>query len=157
MPKVKPREFDTILCFGFFYHTIRQIELIREIKRIEPKFFILDTAVAMGSTKLVHIIDVLTRIRFKHILEINKSLKILKARRGVGYLIFEQENHKGEAATIDSMDLVAFPTKSLVETLLKSYGFTYKLLHWNKKEIKTWITMEDYKTGRRVSYIAQPL
>jgi len=48
LPGVKPQEFDTILCLGFFYHTVRQIELLSEIKRIQPKFMVLDTYIAKG-------------------------------------------------------------------------------------------------------------
>jgi 2-polyprenyl-3-methyl-5-hydroxy-6-metoxy-1,4-benzoquinol methylase len=44
--RVKPKEFDTVLCFGFFYHTIRQSELISEIRRIQPKHFLLDTFIS---------------------------------------------------------------------------------------------------------------
>ncbi len=44
--RVKPKEFDTVLCFGFFYHTIRQSELISEIRRIQPEHFLLDTLIS---------------------------------------------------------------------------------------------------------------
>ncbi|MBN2419950.1 MAG: class I SAM-dependent methyltransferase [Deltaproteobacteria bacterium] len=44
--KVTPKEFDTVLCFGFFYHTIRQSELISEIRRIQPAHFLLDTLIS---------------------------------------------------------------------------------------------------------------
>ena len=157
MANVKSGEFDTILCFGFFYHTIRQIDLIEEIKRIKPKYFILDTMVAPELPKLFHIIRLRTRIRFRHLMGIKKSLKKLEIWHGGGYLLFEHEDHTEEGATIEPTNLIACPTKSLVETLFKSYGFTFKQLHWNKKDVKTWIGLDDYKTGQRVSYISQLL
>ena len=46
LPQCDVREFDLILCCGFFYHTIRQVELIRELDRIRPTWVMLDTEVA---------------------------------------------------------------------------------------------------------------
>ena len=43
--QVKQRQFDTVLCFGFLYHTARQLELFREIRRIAPSYFIIDTMI----------------------------------------------------------------------------------------------------------------
>lgn len=135
---------------------MRQIELIEEIKRIQPKYFILDTAVAPHPAKLFHILPLTTRIRLKHFVHIKQSLTGLKAKgMDVGHLVFRYEDYIGEGATIEPVGLVAYPTKSLVETLFKSHGFTFRQLHWNKKDIETWTKLEDYKTGKRVSYISQ--
>jgi len=45
LPTVEEGVFDTICCFGFFYHTVRQYELLAQVKRIKPKYFILDTRI----------------------------------------------------------------------------------------------------------------
>jgi SAM-dependent methyltransferase len=45
LPRIKSGSFDTVLCFGFFYHTTRQAELLAQIVRIQPANLILDTTV----------------------------------------------------------------------------------------------------------------
>lgn len=119
--KVKPKEFDTVLCFGFFYHTIRQSELISEIRRIQTTHFLLDT-----------LID--------------------KDTGGKPCLVFMPESHEIEGATIDPIDLVAWPTKTYIELILRTYGFSFEELHWSSEEVKDWREIGDYKQSIRVSY-----
>ncbi|HXI86494.1 MAG TPA: class I SAM-dependent methyltransferase [Parvularculaceae bacterium] len=42
----QPGEYDVILCCGFLYHTVRQAEFFREMKRLAPKILIVETSVA---------------------------------------------------------------------------------------------------------------
>lgn len=162
MREVKPRQFDTILCFGFFYHTLRQIELLREIERIRPAYFILDTHVARGVFVDRFIFSKL-RPKLKHFFRIgetsDKAREMLSVAnvRAKACLVFTPESHIKEGATIEAIDLIAWPTRNLIELLLKSHGFVLKQLYWNKKEITDWTAIKDYKAGKRVSYIAQPL
>ncbi len=176
MHKVKPKQFDTILCFGFLYHTIRQIELLREIKRIRPTYFILDTAVERGvfvnplrllfdlRAKLRHFVRIGTTTEKTGEVVSRASVRV-KAFFGAKLpgiisnqcLVFRPETHLVEGQTIETIDLGARPTRTLIELLLKSHGFSIEQLYWNKKEIKDWTAIHDYKTGHRVSYIAQPL
>jgi hypothetical protein len=180
LPKVKPKEFDTILCFGFFYHTVRQNELLREIKRIHPAYFMLDTYIARGvfivrppcfpvidqgaypktSVSLLNRLNPI--VKAGQLIRIPNTLrKLVESRaspdKGKPCLVFKTESHSIEAATIDPVDLVAWPTKTFIEVALKSYGFNFRQLHWSKKEIKNWTAIEDYRTGDRVSYVAQSL
>ena len=71
--------------------------------------------------------------------------------------MFRREDHTVEGKTIDSLDLVAWPTQSFIEMLFKQQGFNFKQLLWDRREIKNWNYIEDYKIGKRVSYIAQLL
>jgi len=164
--KVKPKEFDTILCFGFFYHTVRQNELLREIKRIQPTYFVLDTYIARGiftvrplgfsfrSQGAYPIAKLMRFIRIPATLQ-KFAGETASPVLGKPCLVFRTESHMIEGATIDPIDLVAWPTKTFIELAFKSYGFSFKQLLWNKKEIKNWTALADYKTGDRVSYIAQ--
>ena len=183
LARVKPKEFDTILCLGIFYHTIRQIELLREIKRIQPTHIILDTYIQRGT--FIHpfffhpykspfyfhpfnLLKLIARVRLRHFSQIPATLKEVKRTLGYeplspGYveqggpcLIFRHESHDDEWATIDPIDLSAWPTKSFIEMIFNSNNFSLKQLNWDKKEIKNWTTIEDYKYGNRISYIAQP-
>lgn len=162
LPKVKLKEFDTILCFGFFYHTVRQNELLRQINRIQPAYFLLDTFVARGIFSVNPVGSRSAKGKFRYLVRIPITLKrlaleIASPDKGEPCLVFKTESHVIEGATIDPMNLIAWPTKTFIERALKAYGFRFEQLHWNKKEIKDWTAIDDYKTGDRVSYIAQPL
>jgi 2-polyprenyl-3-methyl-5-hydroxy-6-metoxy-1,4-benzoquinol methylase len=41
----RPRQFDTILCLGFFYHTTQHFYLLDQFERLSPRCLILDTAI----------------------------------------------------------------------------------------------------------------
>jgi 2-polyprenyl-3-methyl-5-hydroxy-6-metoxy-1,4-benzoquinol methylase len=145
LPTVQPAEFDTILCFGFLYHTVRQVEFIREIKRMRPRWLILDT-------------DVQKLLPWE-----SPMLNFINALRSPfgtpkrAHLVFKSENASREGATIDSSGLVAYPTKGFIELLLEKCDFRFRELLWDKKEIRDWAFLDRYRRGRRVSYIAQPV
>ena len=177
---VKPNDFDTVLCFGFFYHTVRQNELLSEIRRIKATYFILDSHIARG-------IFIVRPLRFRYIEQgayprgltnpLNRLNPIVKlgqfirlpaklkelAEQAVSpekrkpCLVFTREDHTLEGATIDPLDLVAWPTKTFIELVFKSYGFSFKELNWSNKEIEDWAALEDYRAGERVSYIGERL
>jgi 2-polyprenyl-3-methyl-5-hydroxy-6-metoxy-1,4-benzoquinol methylase len=48
LEECSPGQFDTILCCGFFYHTIRHVEILRQFNRLAPRAVILDTQIALG-------------------------------------------------------------------------------------------------------------
>lgn len=176
--KVQPKEFDTILCFGFFYHTVRQSELIQEIVRIQPRYFILDTRIARGvfierpqrssyinrdtqpTTPAYLLITLKLVAKLRYLIIITSYFKkfmsaIAHANSGEPCLRFMPESHLLEGATIDILDIVAWPTKSYIEMVLTSQGFDCRQLFWHKKGINDWTSLERYKAGERVSYIAQ--
>ncbi|MFC1848211.1 class I SAM-dependent methyltransferase [Chloroflexota bacterium] len=174
LPQVKPREFDTILCFGFFYHTIRQIELLREIERIQPEWFLLDTQVAQvfkfkpkQQTRLGKRYWIRQIVRLMRFMGLPRSimrritpytydeLERLSELSNAGLIILP-EDHRIEFATIAPIDIRAIPTKALVELLLNIHGFAPRQLHWHSLGIRNWSDLlEDYKQGNRVSYVSR--
>jgi len=132
LSSVKPGEFDTVLCFGFLYHTTRQVEFFEEIKRIKPASVIVDTSVGR---------------------------KIFTfGRRGFKKppsLVFIVEDPTLERMTIDESGLVALPTKSFLEYMFKLHGFSCKEISFKKAGIKNWAGLKDYRKGGRVAYIAK--
>lgn len=130
---VKTGEFDTILCFGFLYHTTRQVDLFNEIKRLKPTYFLLETTV------------------IKNYFVGYRSFKKPPA------LIFKTENPTLERMTIDESGIVAIPSKSFLEEMLRLHGFAYKEIDFNKAGIKNWTGLKEYKKGRVVAYIATQL
>jgi|GEM_PF-1970591 len=208
LAEAKPNEFDTVLCLGLFYHTVRQSEVLLQVKRIKAKYFILDTRIARGAFLEYPHWYIAQLVRLGRILRIpstvlnkleptNLRKLIQRFLRSLGlkqdeskassFYILEPTTAKaqyseGEVSASDSDNtvgvemmgaclvfrrkqfarqeiinptgLVAWPTKAFIELLFRSYGFTFKQLHW--KGIRDWSNLKDYKAGWRVSYIAQP-
>jgi len=170
LPKVKPKTFDTVLCFGFFYHTIRQIELLREIFRIQPKYFILDTFIITydlakenNIKRLFKWLGLIRKIKIRHVTQLESTFKKVKNTLSLPpvkeiesrpCLVFGREDPAIEGATIDVTGLFALPSRSFIELFLKIYGFCYKRLLWDREEIKDWTGIEDYRNRERISYIA---
>lgn len=132
LSSVKPGEFDTILCFGFLYHTTRQVDFFEEMKRIKPAYVIVDTTVYRKFFTF--------------------------GRRGFkkpASLVFFTEDPTLERMTIDESGLVALPTKSFLEYMFKLHGFSYQEISFKKAGIKNWAGLKDYRKGGRVAYIAK--
>jgi len=147
---VQKHQFDIVLCFGFFYHTIRQIELLKEMIRIAPHCFMLDTSLAgviypAEGFKLTH--KYYYDVRVKYYKE--KLLNKFK----LPSLVFDVEDHELESSTIDTCGLVARPTESFLQLFFGQLNWKFKKLQWCKVHIRDWTWLNDYKAGKRVSYL----
>lgn len=157
---VKPKQFDTILCLGIFDHSIRQIEMVRELQRIKPDYFILDLFVERGVfINPLNWLKLIGRLRFQHFARLPETID--KARgagieRGKSCLIFRAESHLKESSTIDPIDLTARATPAFIELIFSSHGFSLKRIDWDKKETARWPVLRKYRDGSRASYIARP-
>lgn len=150
----KPGDFDTILCAGFFYHTIKQIELLRLLKLLHPQYIILDSTVYRENV-IIELARIIEKVFFK--IKKNMGVKLMNMRFfSHEYFVFINESHKRDGATIDPFDVAAVPTKSLIELLLKMNEFRFDEIIWNKSDISNWSNIDDYKRGRRVSYFISP-
>jgi SAM-dependent methyltransferase len=47
--------FDTVFCFGFLYHTIDHMALLRAIRRLNPKHLIIDTAISSQPGAIIEV------------------------------------------------------------------------------------------------------
>ena len=127
IPKLDPGEFDVIFCFGFFYHTIHHAFLLSEIRRLNPEYLILDTNVLSSDEPMIRI-----------------------AVEGGG---------EGSAIVSEGADrsktLVGKPSRSAVELMLRNMRFSATLVDWADKGIDDWKSLDDYKTGKRITYVAR--
>jgi 16S rRNA G966 N2-methylase RsmD len=127
--KIRPNQFDLIFCFGFFYHIMNHMDLLSEIKRINPKYLVLDTSVVPSEEPIVKIIEEDST---------NESMGI-------------DQNMPNE-----KMVLVGMPSKKTVEIMLKKLGFQITYFDWHKTE-KNWDNLWDYKENKRISLVAENL
>jgi len=127
LERLDPGAFDTVFCFGFFYHTLHHMLLLTKISRLCPQSLILDTNIDPDPGTVI-------------------------------VAIAEPVEVEGTGAFGDPGDssktLVGIPTKSAVELMLGSAGFTFSYYDWHSAGIKRWDTLEDYHEGIRISLVA---
>lgn len=162
MKEIKPGQYDTILCLGIFDHTVRQIEMVRELQRLKPDCFILDLFVEKGSfinpRRWFSIIGSLRPGHFAHMSDtMGRARRTARREGGSVCLVFKPESHQKEWATIDSVDLSAYPTPGFIETIFPSHGCSVERLDWRKQGIRDWTDLTDYRSGIRASYVIRPL
>lgn len=168
---VEPGSFDTVLCFGVMSHLIEHVEVIREIRRINPSCFILDTAVAreQRNTRERH-----RNFRVNHFVRtaqlghpaitrwqrLRSWLRAMTTDPGyrTGTMVFLYENYQADGATIAKDGLMAWSTPTLIEMLLNHYDFQYERIDWTKQGVDTkdWWFLEDYRNGQRGAWMARP-
>ena len=131
LASAQTKSFDTILCLGFLYHTVRQIDFFREIKRLSPNQVIIDTSVATNY------------IWYGLKSFLNKPPMLLAIK----------EDSRKTSDTTDEDGVAFWPTKSFLEKMFAIINYDCRQLNY-KKVVKNWNGLEDYKKGLRVSYIA---
>jgi 16S rRNA G966 N2-methylase RsmD len=126
--QVPTDSIDTVFCFGFFYHTPHHMLLLSKIHRVNPKHLILDTEIDESTTDYV--------VRFRKE-KIAREANSLIGQPGDPLHAF-----------------VGKPSRSALETMLTSYGWTFSYYDWHRAGIKNWHGMRDYRDGRRVTLVA---
>jgi hypothetical protein len=123
---LEPGQFDTIFCFGFFYHTPHHCLLVSEFKRLRPKWVILDTVVRPGKAPIIYL----------------RTEDTSSARNAIGDSTNPQRSLSGR------------PSVSAMNMMLENAGFHVKSFDWSKAEMPSWERIRDYKRGRRVTVLA---
>jgi len=127
-----PRQFDVVLCFGFLYHTVRQVDFFRQMRRLEPEHVIIDTSVARNYLWY----------GFKNFLRKPPCLHMIV------------ENPELTSDTTDEDGVAFWPTCSLLESLFNVANYDCRQLPYSGKDISDWSGLKDYRKGQRVSYLA---
>jgi len=124
---LKPNQFDIIFCLDFLYHTIDHWFLLSQIKRLNPKFIIIDTRIDLSNERIIK-------------LHVDYS---------------EKEAHATSENILNSKVLVGTPSKSSLEMMLTCLGFdNIEYFEW-KKNISNFKNLVDYYHGKRITVIAK--
>lgn len=120
--------FDTVFCFGFFYHTMDHMPLLRKIARLKPTSLVMDTAI---STRLGSIIEVRDEaIEHEGAAAVGDPGNPARAVRG-------------------------YPSRAAMELMLKAAGFSaLRCYNWRDVGIKRWDDLKAYYLGARVTVTA---
>ncbi len=123
--ELKPKEFDVIFCFGIFYHIMNHMLLLTEIKRLQPRYIILDTKISISNLPIIHI---------------RKENSLLE-----GATIPDSSQFGNDI-------IVGNPSKFALEIMLNSLGFDFDYYDWENSGIKNWEFLEEYHSKKRITF-----
>jgi hypothetical protein len=117
--------FDTVFCFGFFYHTMDHMPLLRKIARLKPTSLVIDTAISTRPGSVIEVRD--------------------EAIESESNAVVGEIGDPGRA-------LKGSPSRAALELMLKAAGFSdLHYFNWRNAGIKRWDDLKDYYLGKRVS------
>ena len=127
--KFEEGSFDTIFCFGYFYHTVNQMKLMQEFSRLNPDNIIFDTSVS----KLEKPVILLRKTQIKN----------PNALRGK------------ITPKLNDTIIEGWPSRSALEMMLTQIGYDYEYYNWHNQGIIEWEKLGDYKSGLRITLRAK--
>jgi hypothetical protein len=127
LDRLQADTFETVLCFGFFYHTLHHMLLLSKITRLRPKHVIFDTRIDPAPGSVI-------RISAESI-----------AKEGAG-AVADVGN--------PTLALVGVPSRSALELMLASSGLTFSYYRWRRAGIEQWDGLSAYRKGVRVSLVS---
>jgi hypothetical protein len=129
LDRLEPGQFDTVFCFGFLYHIIDHMPLLRKIARLKPRNLIIDTVVSVRPASIIEIRDE----------EIEN----------------ESNGAVGEPGR-PARTVSGRPTKLALELMLQAAGFRpQRYYDWLHSGIERWDDVADYYIGTRVSLTSE--
>ena len=120
---------DVVFCFGIFYHITDHSALLGDIKKLKPKYLILDTRISAFKIPAI-------RLRVEDSQKPGASIK-------------------GDSPVQNV--IVGIPSRSAVEFMLKKLGFSFTYFDWHGKDRQNWKGIHDYQNSQRVSIVAKNL
>jgi hypothetical protein len=118
---------DVVLLLGFFYHTMKHYELFEAIKKISPKYIILDSNVFNTGPDTPPLI----------------------------YIKKEPTSNPLYAIGEKEFALVGVPNKAAINIMLDDIGYTFQYFDWQKISMGMGIShCQDYKDGNRITLTA---
>jgi predicted RNA methylase len=117
--------FDTVFCFGFLYHMIDHMALLRAIRQLNPKHLIIDTHISSRPGAIIEV--------WEEAVDAESAAAVA------------DPGSPGRA-------LKGFPTKSALEMMLNAAGFG-EIHYWNWKNagVKCWADLKAYYLEERVT------
>jgi len=125
--KIESNTIDVVLCFGIFYHIMNHALLLSEIKKLNPKYMILDTTGPITDRPIIRLFQEDPK---------NPSLAIKTSNRN---------------PTV----LTGRPSIDAVKLMLKAEGFDFFYHDWHSMGITNWEDLEDYRIHMRTSVLVK--
>lgn len=142
--KMPGRRFDTVFCLGFYYHTMRHVELLDLIERSGATFAVIDTEITPGSGRVV---PAPADARLVH----GNPYSVELVREPVD----DQQMAVADSATRNGHTLVGRPSAAAIEFMADHFGFDCSRFDWQaafdaEPHLREW--MIDYSEGWRETF-----
>jgi SAM-dependent methyltransferase len=124
LPQLSPRRFDVVLCLGFFYHTTEHMRLLGEIKRLMPRWLVIDGLISSLPGRVIELREERTS---------------------------DEAASTDTFATGQDSTLVGVPTREALEEMLRAFRFDFEYFDWQSRGITNWKDIEDYERRTRVT------
>ena len=118
-------KIDVVFCFGIFYHVMNHMLLLSHIKRLSPRYIILDSALSPSR-------DPVIELKLENIHDPGAAIKANKTNKAI----------------------VGWPSRKALELMLADIGYDFHYYDWTNSGITNWEDIEDYRDGKRVSLVA---
>jgi 2-polyprenyl-3-methyl-5-hydroxy-6-metoxy-1,4-benzoquinol methylase len=128
LDKLEVGRFDTVFCFGFLYHTIDHMPLLRKIARLKPTRLVIDTTVSGRTGSIIEVHD--EAIEHESTAAFGDPGNPVRAVKG-------------------------YPSKEALQMMLAAVGFsTVHYYDWRAAGIRRWDDLKNYYLGKRVTVTA---
>jgi 2-polyprenyl-3-methyl-5-hydroxy-6-metoxy-1,4-benzoquinol methylase len=126
LPSLPRGAFDTVLCFGFLYHTLHHYDLLRGITALGPSVLLIDSVFVLDE----------------------------RAAIVLGYDDHNLEGAALPESTSDERTLVGIPTPRGLQVMLEQLGWHSRFLPNPEPATPQWQGVTDYQSGRRKALVA---
>lgn len=157
----KPGEIDTVLCLNFFYHTSRQLELIRNLRALSPKYLIIETYI---DTSINQLVEQLKKTKLGRLALFfdqfsgNKRFTNITDQlvQNRSFLSFRTESTVKDGRTIEDGGWVARPSMSFLFEMFRYLKYDFRQLNWITKDLdRSSAFSKKYINGTRVAFICE--
>ena len=154
--KIPPNEIDVVFCFGIFYHISNHMELLKEIKKLKPKYLILDTEISKSKSPIIRFrkepyYTPDDMISFEKFIAGRPSQSALNMM--LNALDFKVAYYNWDGNIQDWQDLEIYSSKN---SILVKRGIQYLLSMFgsNEEKIKRRNNLARYYTTKRITLVA---
>lgn len=126
LPTLQRGAFDTVLCFGFLYHTMHHWDLLRAITQLGPSVLIIDSVFVLDD----------------------------RAAIVLGYDDWRLEGAALPDQADEARTLVGIPTPRGLQVMLDQLGWESRFSPNPEPATPDWQGVTDYQSGRRKSLVA---
>lgn len=122
--------FDTIFCFGFFYHTLRQAELMTLVAQFKASAVIIDTAIIPSPVS-------------------EASFRVVREP------VSDEGNGSALPGAFSDEAIVGIPTVGAIVMLLDYFGYDADVVDWSHHLGKDLVALGDYAKGERATVLGR--
>lgn len=138
-------DFDVVMCLGYFYHTIKHLELVSLMTKTAAKSIILDTEVFPASRDQSTIHS--PQYKDRSVQHKNFIIQILKDPVSEEMMASEDE------FTRNNYTLVGRPSADTVHLVFEHFGWVVREFDWSGLLAGAGKGLQDYRDGWRKTFL----